>query len=47
MSILMLSLAASSGHISPIVPLALVAIGIILFIFGFTKYVSFRQGCMT
>jgi hypothetical protein len=33
---------ASSGHISPILPIALVVVGIILFIVGFVKYRKFR-----
>lgn len=33
---------ASSGHISPLIPLAMVVIGILLFIFGFVKYRQFR-----
>jgi hypothetical protein len=42
MSTLMLSYAASSGHISPIFPLVLIGVGIILFIFGFVKYREYR-----
>jgi len=42
MSILMLIFAASSGHISPFIPLAMVVIGIILFIVGFLKYREYR-----
>jgi hypothetical protein len=42
MSILMLTFAASSGHITPIVPIILVIIGILLFIFGFVKYRQYR-----
>ncbi len=33
---------ASSGHISPILPIALVLVGVILFIVGFVKYRKFR-----
>jgi hypothetical protein len=42
MSILMLTFAASSGHVSPIIPVAMVVIGIILFIVGFVKYREYR-----
>ncbi len=33
---------ASGGHISPVVPIALVVAGVILFILGFAKYRKFR-----
>ncbi len=42
MSILALILAASSGHVSPVIPIALVVVGLILFIFGFFKYREYR-----
>jgi hypothetical protein len=42
MSILLLTFAATSGHISPIIPIALVVVGLILFIFGFVKYREYR-----
>ena len=42
MSILMLTFAASSGHISPIIPMALVVVGVILFLVGFFKYREYR-----
>lgn len=42
MSILMLTFATSSGHVSPLIPLAMVGIGIILFIVGFMKYREYR-----
>jgi hypothetical protein len=42
MSILMLTFAATSGRISPIIPAALVVFGVILFIFGFLKYREYR-----
>src|SRR5271157_5179925 len=42
MSILMLTFAASSGNISPIIPLVMIGIGIILFIVGFMKYREYR-----
>jgi hypothetical protein len=42
MSILALAFVASGGHISPIIPVAMVMIGIILFIFGFVKYRQYR-----
>jgi len=42
MSILALTFAASSSHISPVIPIALVAVGLILFIFGFFKYREYR-----
>ena len=42
MSILMLSFVASSGHVSPIIPLAMVAFGVLLFIVGFMKYREYR-----
>ena len=42
MSILMLTFAASSGHISPIIPAALVVVGVILFFVGFFKYREYR-----
>jgi hypothetical protein len=42
MSILMLTFAASSGHISPIIPIALVVVGVILFLVGFLKYREYR-----
>ena len=42
MSILALAFAASSGHVSPIVPVALVVVGVILFLVGFFKYREYR-----
>jgi hypothetical protein len=42
MSILMLTFATSNGHVSPLIPLAMVGIGIILFIVGFMKYREYR-----
>ncbi len=42
MSILALTFAASSGHISPIIPIAMVVIGVILFLVGFFKYREYR-----
>ena len=42
MSIPALALAAASGHVSPIVPIVMVVIGVILFIFGFVKYREYR-----
>src|SRR5271157_4830352 len=42
MSILMLTFAATGGHISPVIPIALVVVGLILFIFGFFKYREYR-----
>jgi Ca2+/Na+ antiporter len=42
MSILLLTFAATGGHISPIIPIALVVVGLILFIFGFVKYREYR-----
>jgi hypothetical protein len=42
MSILVLAFAAASGHISPILPIALVVVGLLLFIFGFVKYREYR-----
>ncbi|MGD1105153.1 MAG: GIDE domain-containing protein [Terriglobia bacterium] len=42
MSILMLTFAASSGHVSPIVPVALVLFGVLLFFVGFWKYREYR-----
>jgi Ca2+/Na+ antiporter len=42
MSILVLTFAATGGHISPIIPIALVVVGLILFIFGFVKYREYR-----
>ncbi len=33
---------ASGGHISPFIPIAMVAVGVILFIVGFVKYRKFR-----
>jgi len=38
----MLTFAASSGHISPIFPAALVVVGVILFLVGFWKYREYR-----
>lgn len=42
MSILALTFAASGGHISPIFPIALVVVGVILFLVGFMKYREYR-----
>jgi len=42
MSILALAYAASSGHISPIIPIAMVVVGVILFLVGFFKYREYR-----
>ena len=42
MSIPALAFAAASGHISPIFPIAMIVIGVILFIFGFKKYREYR-----
>ncbi len=42
MSILALTFAASSGHISPLIPIASVVIGVILFVVGFFKYREYR-----
>lgn len=42
MSILLLTFAVSSGHTSPIIPVAMVVIGIILFLVGFMKYREYR-----
>ena len=42
MSILMLTFAASNGHISAIIPVALVVFGVILFLVGFWKYREYR-----
>ena len=42
MSILSLAFAASSGRISPILPVALVVVGVILFLVGFFKYREYR-----
>ncbi len=42
MSILMLAIANSGGQISPIVPLVMGVVGILLFIFGFVKYRAYR-----
>lgn len=42
MSTLALAYAASSGHMSPFIPIALVVVGIILFIVGFFKYREYR-----
>jgi hypothetical protein len=42
MPILMLTFAASSGHISPIIPAAMVLAGVILFLVGFWKYREYR-----
>jgi Ca2+/Na+ antiporter len=42
MAILALAFVASSGHMSPIFPIALVVVGLILFIVGFLKYREYR-----
>ena len=42
MSILALTFAASSGHISPLVPVIVVVMGVILFLVGFLKYREYR-----
>jgi hypothetical protein len=42
MSILMLVLATSGGHVPVLVPIVLVVVGIILFIAGFSKYRAYR-----
>ena len=42
MSVPVLALAASSGHVSPLVPIVLLGFGIVLFIFGFRKYRQYR-----
>ena len=42
MSILMLMFAASSGHVSPLVPLAMVVMGIVVFVVGILKYREYR-----
>lgn len=42
MSILALAFAASNGHISPIIPLGMVVVGVILFLVGFFKYREYR-----
>ena len=42
MSILALAFAASSGHSSPLFPLALIVVGVILFFVGFSKYREYR-----
>jgi hypothetical protein len=42
MSILALAFVASSGQMSPIFPVALVVVGVILFIVGFLKYREYR-----
>jgi hypothetical protein len=42
MSTLTLAYAASGGHIPPFVPIAMVVIGVILFIVGFVKYREYR-----
>jgi hypothetical protein len=42
MSILMLTFAASSGHIPPIYPVVMVLMGVLLFFLGFWKYREYR-----
>jgi hypothetical protein len=42
MAILALAFAATGGHLSPIIPIALVVVGLILFIVGFVKYREYR-----
>jgi hypothetical protein len=42
MSILMLTFAASSGHVPPIFPVVMVLMGVLLFFLGFRKYREYR-----